>query len=93
MEVSSGLLLIYGLGAAAGPLLASLMRQVMVLPTLFIFTALVHTVLIVWVIWRISRREAAPMEDRVVFSDAAIAAQTVLSFDPSASTEGAREGR
>ncbi len=35
VEVSSGLLLIYGLGAAAGPLLASLMRQVMVLPTLF----------------------------------------------------------
>jgi MFS family permease len=85
VEVSSGLLLIYGLGAAAGPLLASLSRQVMMLPTLFIFTALVHTVLIAWVVWRIWRREAAPMEDRVVFSDAAIAAQTVLPFDPSAS--------
>ncbi len=97
MEVSSGLLLIYGLGAAAGPLIASMTRQVMEVPTLCVVTAIEHTILIAWVIWRMSRREAAPAEDRVVFSDAAIAAQTVLPFDPGASDtglaeEGARAG-
>lgn len=98
VEVSSGLLLIYGLGAAAGPLLASLMREVMVLPALFVFTAIVHTVLIGWVVWRMSRRESAPARDRVVFADAAITAQTLLPFDLTASepayhaAEGERSG-
>jgi predicted MFS family arabinose efflux permease len=84
VEVSSGLLLVYGLGAAAGPLIASMSRQIMGVPTLFLFTAVVHAVLIGWVIWRISRREATPVQERVIFSDAAIAAQTVLHFDPAA---------
>ncbi len=68
VEVSSGLLLVYGLGAAAGPLIASMTRQVMAVPTLFLFTAAVHAVLIGWVIWRISRREAPSLQERVVFS-------------------------
>jgi MFS family permease len=85
VEVSSGLLLVYGLGAAAGPLIASMTRQVMSVPTLFLFTAAVHAILIGWVIWRISRREATPVQERVVFSESAIAAQTVLHFDPAAS--------
>jgi MFS family permease len=94
VEVSSGLLLVYGLGAAAGPLLASTSRQVMGMPTLFLFTAAVHAVLIGWVIWRVSRRSARPMQERVVFSDAVIAAQTVLHFDPANSDAdgGAAEG-
>jgi MFS family permease len=89
VEVSSGLLLVYGLGAAAGPLIASMSRQVMEVPTLFVFTAIVHTTLIAWVIWRMWRREAVSAEDRVVFSDAAIAAQTVMQFDPTASEPSA----
>jgi MFS family permease len=82
VEVSSGLLLLYGLGAAAGPLLASLWRAVSTGPTLFYFTALVHAALVVYVAWRISQRVAAPAEERAVFSDVAIAAQTVMPFDP-----------
>ncbi len=82
VEVSSGLLLIYGLGAAGGPLLASLWREVSTGPTLFYFTAVVHVALIVYVAWRISQRVAAPAEERAVFSDVAIAAQTVMPFDP-----------
>jgi 4-hydroxybenzoate polyprenyltransferase len=65
-----------------GPLLASLWREVSTGPTLFYFTALVHAALIVYVAWRISQRVAAPAEERAVFSDVAIAAQTVMPFDP-----------
>ncbi len=82
VTVSSGLLLVYGLGAAAGPLLASLWREVSAGPTLFYFTAAVHGVFIAYVAWRMTRREAAPAADRAVFSDIAIAAQTVMPFDP-----------
>jgi len=82
VEVSSGLLLIYGLGAAAGPLFASLWREVSTGPTLFYFTAVVHAALVIYVAWRISQRVAAPAEERAVFSDVALAAQTVMPFDP-----------
>jgi MFS family permease len=82
VEVSSGLLLIYGLGAAAGPLLASLWREVSTGPSLFYFTALVHIGFIGYVAWRITRRDATPAAERAAFSDMALAAQTVMPFDP-----------
>lgn len=82
VEVSSGLLLVYGVGAATGPLLAALSRGLLSsVPTLFLFTAAVHLALAAYVGWRISQREPPPEEDRVNFSDAAIAAQTVLPID------------
>jgi hypothetical protein len=46
---------------------------------LFYFTALVH---IGYVAWRITRRDATPAADRAAFSDMALAAQTVMPFDP-----------
>jgi fucose permease len=82
VEVSSGLLLVFGIGAAIGPLLASLARHVMGMPMLFIFTGAVHTVLIAYILWRMSLRAAPPPEDRTEFNDAAIAASTVGSYDP-----------
>jgi MFS family permease len=88
VEISSGLLLIYGVGAAVGPLLASVWREFSSVPTLFYFTAVVHVVFIAYTAWRISQREAAPAEDRAVFSDIAIAAQTVMPFDPIGTAAG-----
>ncbi|MGD9804948.1 MAG: MFS transporter [Hyphomicrobiaceae bacterium] len=93
VEVSSGLLLIYSLGAAAGPLLPSIWKYYAGMPTLYMFTAAIHVLLIAYVIQRIMRRPALA-EDRVVFSEAAIAAQTVTNFDPLgvSATEEAIEG-
>jgi MFS family permease len=82
VEVSSGLLLVYGIGATIGPLLAAFSQEWAHTQTLFYFTAGVHGMLVAYVIWRMTRREAAPAEDRAVFSDVAIAAQTVMPFDP-----------
>lgn len=84
VEVSSGLLLVYGMGAAAGPLLASLGRQLLTSPSLFFFTAAVHLVLIGYVVWRMSQRHPAPAESHVDFVESAIAAQTVIPLEPSA---------
>jgi MFS family permease len=92
VEVSSGLLLIYGMGAAVGPLLASLWRELIDAPSLFFFTASVHVVLIGYVIWRMTRRVPVEPEQRVNFAEAAIVAQTVLPIEPaSVSTETAEQ--
>lgn len=88
VELSSGLLLIYGIGAAMGPLLSSLARSYIDMPALYFFTAAVHLVLIGYVAWRMTRRDPVPEAERVVFNDAAIAVQTVTNFDP-LSTAGA----
>jgi hypothetical protein len=72
--------LIFGIGAATGPLLASVWRLATG-PTLFYFTAAVHALLIGYVVWRKSQRAEAKAEDRAPFADSAIAAQTVTSFE------------
>ena len=82
VEVSSGLLLVFGIGAAIGPFVASLVRQVMGMPMLFVFTASVHLVLIAFILWRMNLRAAPKPADRGDFADAAIAAATVGSYDP-----------
>jgi MFS family permease len=84
VEVSSGLLLIYGMGAAAGPLLASIWREILNAPSLFFFTACVHVLLIGYVIWRISQHERPEADQRVHFAEAAIVAQTVLPIEAAA---------
>ena len=90
--MTSGLLLIYGMGAAAGPLLASLWREVLNAPSLSFFTAAVHVVLIGYVVWRITQRVPADPDQRVHFAEAAIVAQTVLSIEPAAvSAETAKQ--
>jgi hypothetical protein len=73
---------LFGIGAAAGPLIASIWRQFSPAPNLFYFTAIVHTLLIGYVLWRMRRRSAAGPEGRVEFAEAAIAAQTVAPLDP-----------
>lgn len=94
VEVSSGLLLTYGMGAALGPLLASLWREALDAPSLFYFTASVHVMLIGYVMWRMSQRVPADPDQRVHFAEAAIVAQTVLSIEPAAmSAETAAHAR
>jgi MFS family permease len=84
VEVSSGLLLIYGTGAAIGPLLTSLWKEAVSGPALFFFTAAVHVLLAGYIVWRMSRRVPAQPEQRVNFAEAAIVAQTVLPIEPAA---------
>jgi MFS family permease len=94
VEVSSGLLLTYGIGAALGPLLASLWREALSGPALFYFTATVHVMLVGYVMWRMSQRVPAEPDQRVHFAEAAIVAQTVLPIEPAAvSAETAAQAR
>lgn len=87
VEVSSGLLLVFGIGAAAGSLLTASLRQLLGIPTLFACTAAVHVALMAFIAWRMTRRGAPAAEDRVVFREAAIAAQTISNIDRPQSSE------
>lgn len=87
VEVSSGLLLLFGLGAAAGPLLAGVLDQLLPFPALFAYMASVHVLLILFVLWRITRRARAAEDDRISFGESAIAAYTLSPLETQTTIE------
>ena len=82
VEVSSGLLLVFGIGASIGPVVAGFLRHTLPGPTLFMFTASMHLALILFVVWRLRKRDRPSQKERVDFSDVLIAAETVLPLEP-----------
>jgi MFS family permease len=74
--VSSGLLLMYGIGAIIGPFLASASMTVFSHSSLYLYTAVIHVLIFVYVLTRIPRRASAPIENHVRFSEALTAVQT-----------------
>jgi MFS family permease len=74
--LSSGLLLMYGLGAIAGPFIASVLMSATGPGGLFTFTALVHGTLLLYIMNRILRSARPPTEQHVPFDDALTAART-----------------
>ena len=74
--VSSGLLLMYGLGAIAGPFVASLFMSYIGAVGLFGFTAIVHAALVVFIVHRISQRASTPDQKHIAFGDALATAHT-----------------
>lgn len=74
--VSSGLLLMYGAGAIAGPFLASALMTLTAQSALYGFTAMVHVTLAIYVTTRIFHREPAPDERHMAFGDALASAHT-----------------
>lgn len=82
VEVSSGLLLIFGVGAIIGPLLASKLIQHFGQSTLFLFTATVHGLTGVLAYFRITRRERVPIEERENFIPIPQTSPEVNLLDP-----------
>jgi MFS family permease len=74
--VSSGLLLMYGIGAIIGPFLAGSAMTVFSKSSLYLYTAVIHVAIFVYVLTRIPRRVRAPREKHVPFSEALTAVQT-----------------
>lgn len=74
--VSSGLLLLYGLGAIVGPFVASALMTVTGGSGLYIFTGVVHLAMVGFVTHRMIRRESAPDELHIAFGDALATAHT-----------------
>ena len=68
--VSSGLLLMFGAGAVVGPFIASAAMSITGASGLYWLTLIVHSLLAIYVLQRIFRRESAPVEQHIAFSDA-----------------------
>jgi MFS family permease len=76
VTVSAGLLLLYGLGAIAGPLIASLCMTWFGAGGLFLFMAYVYGALVLMTLYRILRGPRPAAEQHVPFADALAAAAT-----------------
>lgn len=76
--LSGGLLLMYGMGAVAGPIISSTLMGSVGAAGLFLFTALIHTVLLLYILNRVLR-EAPPSADNHVPFDDALAGVTTTS--------------
>jgi MFS family permease len=76
VQVSSGLLLMYGLGAVVGPLVASLVMSAAGPAGLYIFSGVVHLILFGFIVGRAFQRPPVPTEQQGDFSDAMESAYT-----------------
>jgi MFS family permease len=74
--ISSGLLLMYGIGAIVGPFFASVAMHLLGSGGLFLYTALIHLLLICYIAMRFARRKPAPEEEHRRFVDALATTQT-----------------
>jgi MFS family permease len=74
--VSSGLLLMFGIGAIVGPFLASAVMGLSGSSGLYLMTLLVHASLAGYILVRIFRRSSAPTEQHIAFGDALATAHT-----------------
>ncbi len=74
--VSAGLLLMYGLGAIAGPFLAATAMTLVGNSVLYLYTTCIHLLVFGYVLIRLQRRASAPMDEHVPFAEALTAVQT-----------------
>jgi len=76
VTVSSGLLLMYGMGATIGPFIASALMTILEAGYLFVFAALSHGVLAIYIIFRTTQTDQSDIESPITFSEALAATQT-----------------
>lgn len=87
VEASGGLLLVYAMGAVAGPILASETIRFAGIESLFAYTAAIHLMAGIFALYRMKQRDPSPEEDHVSFGDSLRVAQTVSVVDPLSSPE------
>ena len=87
VEAASGLLLVFALGAAIGPVLTSLLIRFFGPDALFGMTAGVQLCLAAFALHRMRRRAPAPEEAHVAFTESLNYAQTVSTVDPTGDHE------
>lgn len=74
--VSGGLLLMYGAGAIVGPFLASAVMELASESGLYLYTAAIHLLLVIYMFVRMARREKTSADQHVPFSDALASTHT-----------------
>ncbi|WP_436640410.1 MFS transporter [Microbaculum sp. FT89] len=82
VQVSTGLLLIYTVGAVVGPTAAAALVEITVPGALFALTAVAHAGLAALTVYRLTRRAAIPPEDREPFVPVPRTSPAVSELDP-----------
>ncbi|OAN80642.1 MFS transporter [Sulfitobacter sp. EhC04] len=67
IQISGGLLLTFGIGSIIGPTVAGLAMAEVGIRALFLITAVSHGMVILYTLWRISKREAVADADKTSF--------------------------
>lgn len=67
IQVSGGLLMVFGMGSIVGPLVAGIAMTALGSRGLFVITVCAHVVLIAFTIWRISARASVPDNEKTAF--------------------------
>jgi MFS family permease len=81
VNVSANLLMLFGVGAVFGPIIAALLKQSLGHGSLFLYTAVIHVLIASAVVYRMTRRAALPPEERVTYDELPINT-TSAAFEP-----------
>jgi MFS family permease len=94
VKVSGGLLLLYGFGTMAGPMIAAPLMDYVSAEGIFLATAWAHLTLAAYTMLRVSRRAPVPVEEREAFktlpAERAVTPAAVM-LDPRSDTEALDE--
>lgn len=82
VEVSSGLLLVFSLGAVVGPLIASLLMRQLGHGALFLHSAVAHTAIALVMVLRVQQRPKLPLERNERFVPVPKTTPAVFDLDP-----------
>ncbi len=82
VEASSGLLLLYAVGAVLGPLMAASTMRIAGPNGLFLYTAAAHAVMVLFAAYRLHRSPRPTDDQREPFMDSVRVAQTIVPLDP-----------
>lgn len=91
VSVTSGLLLVYGLGSIAGPILAPAVMGVLGPSALFIYTGAGHLSLFVFGLYRVMRRANVPSEEQGDYVLVPKTSPAIFEIDPRGDTDSQEE--
>ena len=84
VEISAGLLLLFAIGAVAGPLIASALMGQFGAGYLFLFTSIVHGAMAIWTYWRTRRRQPISPAERSEYVPMTRTSPNIIAIDPRA---------
>lgn len=82
VQVATGLLLVYTIGAIVGPTSAAILMSYLPAGSIFVFTAVVHTAMAILTIVRLRQREAVPVALREPFAAMPRTSPAAVELDP-----------
>jgi MFS family permease len=92
VSVSASLLLLFSTGAIFGPIFAALLKQEFGHGIVFLYTAGIHVLVMLAILYRTTQRGRAPAEDRVSYEELPVSSTPAVFELASADAESDSEG-